>query len=110
MKTKISLTTTSTNRSPCHCGTAAGLLIVFSLACLALSPEARAVDPPPDGGYANYNTAEGSNALFSLTTGYSNTAIGNQALAATTTGSYNTATGDLALFRNTTGDNNTAYA
>ena len=29
---------------------------------LALLPTARAVDPPPDGGYANSNTAEGENA------------------------------------------------
>lgn len=35
---------------------------------------ARAVIPAPDGGYANDNTAEGENALFSLTTGASNSA------------------------------------
>jgi hypothetical protein len=29
----------------------------------------QAVVPPPDGGYPNFNTAEGQNALFSLTTG-----------------------------------------
>src|SRR5213076_79429 len=47
-------------------------LIVFVLACLALSPTVRAVDPAPDGGYPNDNTAEGDSALFSLTTGASN--------------------------------------
>jgi hypothetical protein len=31
--------------------------------------EGRAVVPPPDGGYPGGNTAEGQNALFSLTTG-----------------------------------------
>ena len=30
---------------------------------------ARAVTPEPDGGYPGFNTAEGDNALFSLTTG-----------------------------------------
>ena len=33
------------------------------------SPELQAVSPAPDGGYANFNTAEGTDALFSLTTG-----------------------------------------
>ncbi len=33
-----------------------------------------AVSPPPDGGYANETTAEGEDALFSLTNGYGNTA------------------------------------
>ncbi len=32
-------------------------------------PTARTVAPPPDGGYPNANTAEGEDALFSLTTG-----------------------------------------
>jgi hypothetical protein len=41
----------------------------FALACFALLPGAQAVSPPPDGGYAGGNTAEGRNALFSLTTG-----------------------------------------
>src|SRR5438128_4223423 len=61
------------------------LLVSLTLVCFALSPTARAVDPPPDGGYANQNTAEGDDALFSLTTGgenppKENTAIGFQAL------------------------------
>jgi hypothetical protein len=44
-------------------------LVAFALACFALSPAARAVSPPPDGGYAGFNTAEGQNALLGLTTG-----------------------------------------
>jgi hypothetical protein len=66
------------------------------------------VDPPPDGGYLNFTTAEGEDALFSLTTGEFNTAIGFHALWNNTTGSANTATGQSALFSNTTGVSNTA--
>src|SRR5205809_7866119 len=51
--------------------------LALVLAFFALSPAARAVDPPPDGGYPGFNTAEGENALFNLDTrtGSSNTAI-----------------------------------
>ena len=68
---------------------------------------ARAVAPPPDGGYANFTTAEGQNALFSLTTGVANTAIGWFSLKADTTGSFNTGVGAGTLVLNT-GDENTA--
>jgi hypothetical protein len=81
--------------------------LALALAWLALAPTARAVDPPPDGGYPNQNTAEGDDALFSLIAGYGNTAIGNDALYSNTDGSYNTATGWVALFVNT-GSYNTA--
>ena len=84
------------------------LLVPLALGLFALSPTVRAVDPPPDGGYPNNNTAEGSRALFNLTTGIGNTANGAQALSSNTTGDSNTATGIDALFANTTGDNNTA--
>jgi hypothetical protein len=84
------------------------LLVLFALAWLALSPAARAVSPPPDGGYPGQNTAEGENALLNLTTGFFNTAIGFEALDSLTTGFHNTATGDLALAFNTTGNGNTA--
>jgi len=47
-------------------------------------PTAQAVSPPPDGGYAGNNTAEGTNALFKLTTGTSNTATGAFALEGVT--------------------------
>ena len=43
--------------------------ITFTLAAFAVQPIAEAVVPPPDGGYPGFNTAEGQNALFSLTTG-----------------------------------------
>jgi trimeric autotransporter adhesin len=84
------------------------LLTVFVLVCLALSPMARAVSPAPDGGYPGENTAEGDDALFSLTAGQYNTAIGFNALYSNTTGISNTATGDDALYSNTTGSENTA--
>jgi hypothetical protein len=72
------------------------------------APGARAVEPPPDGGYPNYNTAEGQDALFTLTFGLENTALGYNALYYTTSGSYNTATGYDALRLNSTGSFNTA--
>jgi hypothetical protein len=84
------------------------LLIPLAIALASLVPAAQAVSPPPDGGYHDQNTAEGQNALFSLTTGFSNTALGAAALRSNTTGSENTATGAAALLSLTTGSNNTA--
>jgi hypothetical protein len=97
------------------------IVTVLSLACFAL---AQAVVPPPDGGYPGGNTAEGINALLSLTTGQNNTAVGVNSLRSTTTGGWNTAIGAdalrfntgventavgfRALFNNTTGISNTA--
>src|SRR2546423_9936452 len=82
--------------------------MALSFGWLALAPAARAVSPPPDGGYLTFNTAEGEDALFSLTTGGLNTAIGYNALFTTTTGAFNTATGAESLSRNTIGSENTA--
>jgi hypothetical protein len=45
------------------------VVVGASLVCLASLPALQAVLPPPDGGYAGFNTAEGQNALFSLTIG-----------------------------------------
>ena len=84
------------------------LLIAVTLIFFVLSPTARAVDPPPDGGYPNANTAEGTDALFSNTTGSYNTATGFDALFSNTGGVANTATGARTLFSNTTGQLNTA--
>jgi hypothetical protein len=83
-------------------------LLTLALACFALVPRAQAVIPPPDGGYPGGNTAEGDNALFSLTSGLSNTAIGYASLHDNTAGYNNTATGLQALDKNTTGHNNMA--
>jgi hypothetical protein len=54
------------------------------------------------------NTANGLNALLFNTTGSNNTAISAYALVFNTTGSHNTASGFAALFANTTGGANTA--
>jgi hypothetical protein len=83
------------------------LFIAGVLACFGLLPKTLAVVPAPDGGYPGFNTAEGQNALFSLTTGQGNTAVGWLSLRALTTGSFNTGIGAGALFANT-GDENTA--
>jgi Chaperone of endosialidase len=98
--------------------------LFFALLCLALLPNAQAVVPPPDGGYPGFNTAEGQNALFSLTTGQGNTAVGWFSLFSNTEDSFNTgvgagtlvfnigdqntASGVVALLQNTTGSFNTA--
>jgi hypothetical protein len=93
----------SLNRALCRFA----LLIPFAIACFALLPQVQAVSPAPDGCYPNYTTAEGCNALQSLTTGVGNTGIGWYALFANTTKDYNTAVGAGALDLNT-GDSNTA--
>src|SRR3954466_1517491 len=101
------------------------LPILLTLLSLPLAGhKSQAVSPPPDGGYSGNNTAEGQNALLSLTTGVNNTAVGwfslksnrrgqlNTAVGAGTlfsaVGSRNTAIGGAALFSNFNGENNTA--
>jgi hypothetical protein len=96
---------TSISRSPLRCGL---FFVALALAHFALSSRTQAVNPPPDGGYPGGNTAEGTNALFSLTTGIWNTALGFEALRNDTLGRFNTATGIRALFSDTSGSNNTA--
>ena len=83
------------------------LLIIFALGCFGLLPKAQALNPAPDGGYAGGNTAEGTNALFSLTTGGYNTGNGWNSLHTLSSGSFNTGIGAATLFANT-GDSNTA--
>jgi hypothetical protein len=85
-------------------------LFTLALACFALSPSGQAVSPPPDGGYALNNTAEGENALLNLNLGVgfgggNNTALGALALQADIKGSNNTAIGAFALLNNTNHDN-----
>jgi uncharacterized coiled-coil protein SlyX len=92
------------NRSPLRL---AFLLAPIVLGWCALSPLLQAVVPAPDGGYPGGNTAEGSSALLSLTTGTYNTALGFFSLRGNTTGNFNTAAGVGTLLLNT-GDGNTA--
>jgi hypothetical protein len=99
MKTQ-SLSTTYIHRS---LGRSALLPILLLMVCSGVLPGVQAVNPPPDGGYPNQNTAEGDDALFSLTTGSNNTAMGLQALPFNTTGVGNIAIGAFALDVNTTG-------
>ena len=82
-------------------------LILVALGCFALLPKAQAVVPPPDGGYPNFTTAEGTNALKNLTTGAANTAIGWYSLFSDTSGGFNTALGAGTLLFNNA-DSNTA--
>ncbi len=107
MKTTTPPLRDGTSHTPCRREL---FLIISALACLTLSltPKAFGVTPAPDGGYSNENTAEGTNALFSLTIGSNDTAIGYEALVNNTTGNNNTATGSAALFLNTNGSDNTA--
>ena len=81
--------------------------ILIGILCIGLFPRAQAVVPPPDGGYPNFTTAEGTNALFSLTTGSANTAVGWFSLFSNAEGDFNTAAGAGALLFNTA-DENTA--
>src|SRR6266478_4268005 len=82
--------------------------VLLALACFALVQNAQAVNPPPDGGYPGANTAEGTDALFSLTSGIANTAVGQNALHDNTTGGFNVAVGASALAHNVTGNFNMA--
>src|SRR5437867_8204673 len=81
--------------------------VALAVACFELSPAAQAVMPAPDGGYPGGNTAEGQNALLSLTTGGFNTAVGFLSLRTNTVGAFNTAVGAGTLLSNTA-DQNTA--
>ena len=84
------------------------LILISFLTGFAFLQSVHAVIPPPDGGYPNFNTAEGTNALQHLTTGVGNTATGWHSLFTTSTGDLNTAIGAGALVSNSTGSHNTA--
>jgi len=83
------------------------LLIPLVLICFAFLPKAHAVSPAPDGCYPNFATAEGCDALSSLSTGSGNTGIGWRSLFLESTGNFNTGVGAGALALNN-GDSNTA--
>jgi hypothetical protein len=75
------------------------------LSALAFLPGVQAVNPPPDGCYPNFTTAEGCNALNSLTTGVGNTGVGSYSLYLNTGGNSNTGVGAAALVLNNAEDN-----
>jgi Chaperone of endosialidase len=86
--------------------------LTFAILWIGPLPKTQAVLPAPDGGYGPPayglgNTAEGQDALLSLTTGIFNTGTGYLSLQSNTTGNFNTAIGAGALFNNTA-DQNTA--
>jgi len=83
------------------------LFITLTLLCIGLLPRAQAVVPPPDGGYPNFTTAEGTNSLKNLTTGAGNTGVGWFSLFGDSSASFNTAVGAGTLLFNNA-DNNTA--
>jgi uncharacterized coiled-coil protein SlyX len=123
MKSTSPLIRTSTAQPSCR---GSFILAILTVAGAMLLAEAHAVNPPPDGGYPGFNTAEGQNALLSLDTGigFANTAVGSLSLQSSVDGSFNTgvgagtlslnaanentAIGAAALFLNTTGEANTA--
>jgi len=81
------------------------VLITFVLVCFALVQNTQAVTPPPDGAYPGGNTAEGQNALLSLTTGTYNTALGLYSLLSLSDARFNTGVGAGTLLANTADDN-----
>jgi hypothetical protein len=83
-------------------------LITLALICFLLVQNMKAVLPPPDGGYPGSNTAEGQNALLSLTTGLNNSAVGWLSLKSNTDGQMNTAVGSGTLYSTVHGNRNTA--
>jgi len=100
------------------------LLVLTYFALSQIAQAATDVNPPPDGGYPNFTTAEGTNALRNLSTGAGNSAFGWFSLFSDSTGSFctglgagtlalnngdsNTASGTAALILNTSGTRNTA--
>ncbi len=84
-------------------------LAIIALLCACGLAHVLAVQPPPDGGYPNNNTAEGDGALANDVPGFDNTGIGFNALkSVTSTAAENTGVGSNALSGTTTGTANVA--
>jgi hypothetical protein len=85
------------------------IAIALIFLCLAAAgPNVLAVVPAPDGGYPGGNTAEGQNAILSLSTGTYNTGVGLYSLLSDTDGKFNTGVGAGTLLANTSTEQNTA--
>src|SRR6476659_10350244 len=95
------------NSTPMKITTRPLIMSALVLGCIAFFPNAQAVSPPPDGGYSGGNTAEGQNALLSLSSGTYNTAVGIYSLLSLTDGNFCTGIGAGTLLANTA-DQNTA--
>jgi hypothetical protein len=81
------------------------LLVLTYFPLSQMAQAAPDVSPPPDGGYAGGNTAEGQQALSSRTSGIYNNAIGIYSLLSLTTGSFNTGDGAVTLLLNNANEN-----
>jgi hypothetical protein len=81
------------------------LFVSLTLACIGPLPKAQGVNPPPDVGYPGGNTAEGTSALLSRTTGIYNTAVGIYSALSLTDGNFCTGVGAGTLLVNTADDN-----
>ena len=80
--------------------------VLSALVCFGLLPAAKAVGPAaPDTALAGGNTADGQNALLSLTTGTFNSAFGFDALVLISDQSFDTGIGAGALLLDTAGSN-----
>jgi trimeric autotransporter adhesin len=104
MKTNVSLVRSSIERPFWQLSFT---FITIALVWLAPLPMVRAVNPAPDGAYPGGNTAEGQDALLSLTGGTYNTAVGLFSLLSVTDANFNTGVGAGTLLDNTA-DENTA--
>jgi hypothetical protein len=82
--------------------------VVSALVCFGLLPGANAVEPAapvPNPALAGGNTADGQNALLSLTTGTFNSAFGFDAVVLLSDASFDTGIGAGALLLDTAGTN-----
>jgi Chaperone of endosialidase len=80
--------------------------ILSALVCFGLSPAANAIEPAaPADDVGGGNTADGANALLSLTSGTFNTAIGFDSLLLTSDTNFNTGVGAGTLLLNTSSQN-----
>ena len=80
--------------------------VLSALVCFGLTPVAKAVEPAaPATALAGGNTADGDNALLSLTTGFYNSAFGLDALLSISDQSFDTGIGAGALLLDTAGTN-----
>src|SRR5207244_5369410 len=89
--------------------TTSAVFIALFLVCFALCQQVQSATdtPDPGGSLPVSNTADGHNAIRSLTTGIYNSAFGFDSLLSLTDGDFCTAVGGAALILNT-GSENTA--